>query len=113
MSYIICTSLDYLLFISSVILKILLNTVVNTIIIILFILIGGIIPLIERKYLSLIQRRIGPKYIGYNGRLQFIADAMKLLLKELIYLKNANRFILIVLPIIALIINLFLMVNII
>lgn len=79
----------------------------------MFILIGGIIPLVERKYLSLIQRRVGPKFIGYNGRLQFIADAMKLLLKELIYLKNTNKFILIVLPIVALILNLFLMINII
>ena len=43
-------------------------------------LIGGILPLIERKYLSLIQRRVGPKFVGYKGRLQFIADALKMFL---------------------------------
>lgn len=46
-------------------------------------LIAGIIPLIERKYLSLIQRRVGPNFIGYRGRLQFIADALKLFFKDL------------------------------
>ena len=34
-----------------------------------FILIGGLLPLLERKYLSLIQRRVGPKFVGFNGRL--------------------------------------------
>lgn len=46
-------------------------------------LIAGIIPLIERKYLSLIQRRVGPNFIGYKGRLQFIADALKLFFKDI------------------------------
>jgi NADH-quinone oxidoreductase subunit H len=54
-------------------------------------LIGGILPLIERKYLSLIQRRIGPKFVGYKGRLQFIADALKMFLKGCIYPKNVNK----------------------
>lgn len=88
-------------------------SIINIILIILFILIGGVIPLLERKYLSLIQRRIGPKYVGYNGRLQFIADAMKLLLKEIIYLHNINKLILTILPIYTLSINLFILLNII
>lgn len=45
-------------------------------------LIGGILPLIERKYLGLVQRRVGPKFTGYKGRLQFLADALKMFLKE-------------------------------
>lgn len=35
----------------------------------------------ERKILALTQRRIGPNIIGDRGRLQYIADALKLVLK--------------------------------
>jgi NADH-quinone oxidoreductase subunit H len=45
-------------------------------------LIAGILPLIERKVLSLMQRRVGPHFLGYRGRLQFIADAVKILIKD-------------------------------
>lgn len=41
----------------------------NLISVILFVIIGGLLPLLERKYLSLIQRRVGPKFVGFNGRL--------------------------------------------
>ncbi len=39
------------------------------------------LTLVERKFLSLVQRRIGPNFVGYRGRLQYIADALKLLAK--------------------------------
>lgn len=39
------------------------------------------ITLLERKVLALVQRRVGPNYVGYKGRLQYIADALKLLVK--------------------------------
>lgn len=68
-----------------------LNIVLQIIILINITLIGGILPLIERKYLSLIQRRVGPKFVGYKGRLQFIADALKMFLKGCIYPRNANK----------------------
>lgn len=35
----------------------------------------------ERKILALTQRRIGPKIVGDMGRLQYIADALKLIFK--------------------------------
>ena len=53
----------------------------NIIILINLTLIAGILPFIERKYLALIQRRVGPTFVGYKGRLQFIADALKMFLK--------------------------------
>lgn len=66
------------------------NLITNVITLINLTLIVGILPLIERKYLSLIQRRVGPKFVGYKGRLQFIADALKMFLKQCIRPNRAN-----------------------
>ena len=60
----------------------LLNIIINVVILINLTLIAGVLPLLERKYLSLIQRRVGPTFVGYKGRLQFIADALKMFLKS-------------------------------
>lgn len=73
-----------------------------------FILLGGILPLIERKFLSLVQRRIGPHYVGYKGRLQFIADALKVFFKDFIYLNKINNCIYLFLPFLYIYINIFL-----
>ena len=35
----------------------------------------------ERKILALTQRRLGPKVVGDMGRLQYFADAIKLIVK--------------------------------
>lgn len=56
-----------------------------------FVLLGGSLPLLERKFLSLIQRRVGPNYIGYKGRFQFMADALKVFLKEYLYHAKINN----------------------
>jgi NADH-quinone oxidoreductase subunit H len=56
------------------------------------------ITLIERKVMSLVQRRVGPNYVGYKGRLQFIADALKLLLKHIFVINKTNKFLLLTLP---------------
>lgn len=57
------------------------------------------ITLFERKLLSVIQRRVGPFHVGYKGRLQFIADALKLLSKELFLVKKVNNFFYVIIPI--------------
>jgi len=56
------------------------------------------VTLIERKILSLTQRRVGPNYIGYKGRLQFMADALKLLLKHILIISKANKLYFILVP---------------
>lgn len=69
-----------------------LNVLLNILILINLTLIAGILPLIERKYLALIQRRVGPTFVGYKGRLQFIADALKMFLKGCLIPNRANSF---------------------
>ena len=61
------------------------------------------VTLIERKVLALVQRRVGPNYIGYKGRLQFIADAVKLLVKHITVLPRVNRTLFLIVPALVLI----------
>ena len=54
--------------------------------------------LIERKFLALLQRRVGPQFVGYKGRLQYIADALKLFTKGALIPDEANKFWFITIP---------------
>ena len=60
------------------------------------------LTLAERKVIGYIQVRIGPNRVGPRGALQPIADGLKLLMKEIIIPTNANRYLFILAPIIAL-----------
>nr|YP_008475228.1 NADH dehydrogenase subunit 1 [Candida corydali]AGS44536.1 NADH dehydrogenase subunit 1 [Candida corydali] len=57
----------------------------------------------ERDTMAYMQRRVGPNAVGYYGTLMAIADAAKLLLKEIIVPTRADSFILFISPMIALI----------
>ena len=61
------------------------------------------ITLVERKTLALVQRRVGPSQSAFRGRLQFIADALKLLNKSIFILRDSNRWLFILWPSLALI----------
>ena len=64
----------------------------NVVLMLLVTLIIASLTLIERKFLSLLQRRVGPNYVGYKGRLQYIADALKLFVKGVLIPHESNKF---------------------
>jgi NADH-quinone oxidoreductase subunit H len=64
----------------------------NIVCMLLVTMIIAALTLIERKVLSLVQRRVGPFFVGYRGRLQYIADALKLFIKGIIVPDEANKF---------------------
>ena len=60
------------------------------------------LTLAERKIIGYMQCRLGPNRVGPAGALQPIADAVKLLLKEIIIPKGANKTLFLLAPILAL-----------
>jgi NADH-quinone oxidoreductase subunit H len=81
-----------------------------TVIIILLKIIVLLVPLLvgvayltfaERKIIGYMQVRIGPNRVGPKGWLQPIADAMKLMFKEIIIPSRADRFLFLLAPVLS------------
>jgi len=70
---------------------------------ILVLLIVAFYTLVERKVIAAVQRRRGPNVTGFWGLLQPIADAVKLINKEVVIPTKANKFIFLMAPMLALI----------
>jgi len=66
--------------------------IINIVLMLLVTLVIASLTLIERKFLSLLQRRVGPYFVGYRGRLQYFADALKLFIKGVVIPEEANKF---------------------
>ena len=59
------------------------------------------VTLAERKIIGAMQSRMGPTQVGPRGSLQPIADAMKLMFKEIIIPTGANKFLFLIAPILS------------
>ncbi|PZP56180.1 MAG: NADH-quinone oxidoreductase subunit H, partial [Azospira oryzae] len=55
----------------------------------------------ERKLIGYMQVRIGPNRVGPKGWLQPIADALKLLLKEIVIPTGANKVLFVLAPVLS------------
>jgi NADH:ubiquinone oxidoreductase subunit H len=66
--------------------------ITNIVLMLVLTIIIAALTLIERKFLALVQRRVGPQFVGYKGRLQYIADALKLFIKGALVPDEANKF---------------------
>ena len=66
--------------------------IIGVLILIFYALVGLFLVYAERKVCALMQNRLGPNRVGPLGVFQTIADLVKLLLVELVPIKNADKF---------------------
>jgi len=72
--------------------NIIIPSILNIVLLLIITLVIATLTLMERKILSLMQRRVGPYFVGYKGRLQYIADALKLFIKGTLIPEESNKF---------------------
>lgn len=77
--------------------------IIGLAILLFYALIGLFLVYAERKVCAFMQNRVGPNRVGPYGFFQTIADFIKLMLKELIIIRNADKFLFNVAPFIVII----------
>lgn len=81
----------------------LMTTMIGILLILVPLMLGvAYLTFVERKVIGYIQARLGPNRVGPRGWLQPIADAMKLMFKEVVIPSGANRALFIAAPTLAL-----------
>jgi len=77
---------------------------VKSLVLIFTLLIGfGYLTYYERRFLALLQSRLGPNRAGPQGLMQWMADAVKLIFKEELIPAKAYKFVFILAPIITMV----------
>ncbi len=66
-------------------------TIIGLVFLLFYAIVGLVLVYAERKVCAFMQNRVGPNRVGPYGVFQTIADFIKLLMKELIYIKNADK----------------------
>jgi NADH-quinone oxidoreductase subunit H len=77
--------------------------IIGLVFLIFYALLGLFLVYAERKVCAFIQNRLGPNRVGPVGIFQTIADLIKLLMKELITIKNADKLLFNIAPFIVII----------
>jgi len=77
--------------------------IIGLVFLILYAILGLFLVYAERKVCAFIQNRLGPNRVGPMGIFQTIADLIKLLMKELIPIKNADKLLFNIAPFIVII----------
>src|SRR5512147_3127094 len=77
--------------------------IIGLLFLIFYALVGLFLVYAERKVCAFIQNRLGPNRVGPAGIFQTIADLIKLLMKELIPVKNADKLLFNIAPFIVII----------
>jgi NADH-quinone oxidoreductase subunit H len=78
-------------------------TIIGLVFLVFYALVGLFLVYAERKVCAFMQNRVGPNRVGKYGIFQTIADFIKLLMKELVLIKNSDKLLFNIAPFIVII----------